>query len=48
MKKSLKTNQRRKLLNRQNHKVSARRLSHFNQVMTVELEQQTSANTNPQ
>ena len=40
MKKSLKTNQRRKLLNRQHLKMNARRLSHFNQAVTVQHEQQ--------
>ncbi|WP_170252767.1 hypothetical protein [Colwellia echini] len=30
MKRSLKTNQRKKLLNRQHNKMSSRRLSHFN------------------
>ena len=41
MKKSLKTNQRRKLLNRQHLKMSARRLSHFNQSLTAQFEQKT-------
>lgn len=36
MKKSLKNNQRRQLLNRQHHKMNARRLSHFNQAMAAE------------
>lgn len=40
MKKSLKTNQRRKLLNRQHLKMNARRLSHFNQAITIQQEQQ--------
>ncbi|MBU2871349.1 hypothetical protein [Colwellia sp. E2M01] len=36
MKRPLKTNQRKKLLNRQHNKMSSRRLSHFNQSMSAE------------
>ncbi|WP_170235842.1 hypothetical protein [Colwellia demingiae] len=34
MKRPLKNNQRRKQLNRQHHKMTARRQSHFNQTIT--------------
>lgn len=40
MKRPLKSNQRRKVLNRQHNKMSARRLSHFNQTMTVVMSSQ--------
>lgn len=48
MRKTLKSNQRRKLLNRQHHKMSARRLSHFNHLTVIQLEQQNSSATNLQ
>lgn len=38
MKRALKSNQRRKQLNRQHHKMTARRQSHFNQAITESYE----------
>ena len=43
MKRTLKNNQRRKQLNRQHHKMTSRRQSHFNQVMNEVVEQTSNA-----
>jgi hypothetical protein len=43
MKRPLKSNQRRKQLNRQHHKMTSRRLSHFNQGIIGLSESQNTA-----
>ncbi|WP_171035621.1 hypothetical protein [Colwellia ponticola] len=43
MRKTLKTNQRRKQLTRQHHKVTARRQSHFNQLFNEVVQSQASS-----
>ncbi|KGJ96269.1 hypothetical protein [Colwellia psychrerythraea] len=46
MKRPLKSNQRRKLLNRQHHKVTTRRQSHFNQTINELVEAQATSQIN--
>ncbi len=46
MKRPLKSNQRRKQLNRQHHKMTARRLSHFNRAITELYESPASSQLN--
>jgi len=46
MKRPLKSNQRRKQLNRQHHKMTSRRQSHFNQTITELYETPVSSQLN--